>query len=169
MEDIATAAGVTRGLVYSYFPGADGLGTKDQLYLACLERARRELEERFTVAALAHDEARDRLQAGITAYFEFVRDSGQRWDLLFGGGTAVAGTVATQYRALRFGTVERIAVLLEVSAPGLTAQQAMPFAHLMSGAIEQLAQWWRDQPEVPLDEVADRALDLLWTGFSSHA
>src|ERR1700735_652252 len=95
VEDIAASAGVTRPLIYNYF--AD----KDELYLECLHSARGELEAAMVGAASAHAHPRDMLRAGMIAYFTFVQDRGKRWDMLFGGGIAVAGTVAERAEELR--------------------------------------------------------------------
>lgn len=163
VEDIASAAGVTRTLVYKYF--AD----KDEIYLECVRAARHELEERFVAAALAQETPQGQLRAGIGAYFTFVRDRDQRWDMLFGGGSAVAGAVAGEVADLRYQTAEQTAALVRAAVPALADEEASAFAHAISGACEQLAKWWRRHPDTTLEVIVDRAMTAIWTGLESVA
>jgi AcrR family transcriptional regulator len=159
VEDIATAAGVTRTLVYKYFPD------KDAIYLECIRSARAELEESFIAAAGEHATAEAQLRAGLGAYFAFVRDRGQRWDMLFGGGSAVAGNVADEVAELRYDTAEKIAVLVTAAAPQLEAEAASAYAHAISGTAEQLARWSRRQRAMGAEELVQLAMDALWVGL----
>jgi AcrR family transcriptional regulator len=163
MEDIAVAAGVARGLIYNYFRD------KDELYLACVQRARVELEAAFTSAVAGHAEPRAQLEGAVRAYFSFVATRGRSWEILFGGGAAVAGGVAAEVARLRFDTVAAIAALLRAAVPGLDAAVATPYAHVLSGAGEQLAKWWRTQPDVPLDQVVALQMDVVWDGLAATA
>ena len=159
VEDIATAAGVTRTLVYKYFPD------KDAIYLECVRSARAELEEAFIAAAAQHTTAEAQLRAGLGAYFAFVRDRGQRWDMLFGGGSAVAGNVAEEVAELRYDTAEKIALLVTAVAPQLDAEAASAYAHAISGTAEQLARWSRRQRAMGVEELVQHSMDALWVGL----
>lgn len=163
LEDIAASAGVTRPLIYNYFTD------KDELYLECLHAARGELEAAIVAAAGAHEHPRDMLRAGMIAYFTFVAERGKRWDMLFGGGIAVAGTVAERAEQMRFETVEKIAALIRATAPDHPARAAAAYAHAMSGAGEQLAKWWRRNPHIPLDDIVQYHFDMVWTGLQRVA
>jgi AcrR family transcriptional regulator len=163
VDDIARAAGVTRTLIYKYF--AD----KDEIYLECLRAARSELEAAFITAAAGQATPHDQLRAGIGAYFAFVGDRGQRWDMLFGGGSAVAGPVAGQVADLRYETADKIAGLVLAAAPHLSEEAASAHAHAISGACEQLGKWWRRHPDVTLDAVVEHCLNATWTGLETIA
>ncbi|MGJ8670276.1 MAG: TetR/AcrR family transcriptional regulator [Oceanococcus sp.] len=157
IADIASSAGVTRPMVYNYF------GSKDGIYLASLSAARQQLEKRMLTAVAAKKVPRERLAAGLRAYFEFVDDQGAAWDILFGGGAAVAGPAEAKARELRFMNVERIAMLLRADlGPAPTEQQIFAFAHLISGGAEQLAKWWRQNPDVLLDDLVEHQMALIW-------
>lgn len=161
LEDIAASAGVTRPLIYRYFRD------KDELYLEILRGARDQLDAALVDGALAEELPADQLRAGLTAYFTFVRDSGQQWDLLFGGGTAVAGPVAADALEYRFGTAEKIAGLIAAAVPTLDAVRSSAYAHGVSGASEQLAKWWRRHPDATLEDVVGYALDVIWGGLAT--
>jgi AcrR family transcriptional regulator len=118
IEDIARTAGVTRPVVYDHF------GSKEGIYLACVRRARAELERLINEAAGGKDDAGEALWGGINAYFEFVERHGRAWDVLFGQGSAVAGPAAEEVTRQRFATVQGIAELLTpfVAAPDADAE-----------------------------------------------
>lgn len=159
VNDVASAAGVTRTLVYKYFKDTD------EIYLACVRAARSELEDRFATAALAETTPDAQLRAGLTAYFDFVQTRAPLWDLLYGAGAAVAGGVAAESAALRYETAEKIALLIQAALPGQTAASVSAIAHVISGAAEQLAKWWRRHPEVPLPEVVEHIMTAVWGGL----
>jgi AcrR family transcriptional regulator len=86
IDEIATAAGISRPLVYHYFPG------KLSLYEAALKRASEDLASRF-------DEPHEgplgaRLLRVMGRYFDFVDEHGPGFSALLRGGPAV-GSSAT--------------------------------------------------------------------------
>ncbi|AOR34731.1 TetR family transcriptional regulator [Streptomyces fodineus] len=86
IDEIATAAGISRPLVYHYFPG------KLSLYEAALKRASEDLAGRF---AEPHDGPLGvRLLRVMRRYFDFVDDHGPGFSALMRGGPAV-GSSAT--------------------------------------------------------------------------
>jgi len=159
IEDIARAAGVTRPIVYDHF------GSKDGVYLACVRRARSELERSVADAASASDDPAQQLWAGISAYFEFVERHGRAWDVLFGQGTAVAGPAAKEVFRQRSATVRVIADLLARAAPDVDAEAIEAFAHALSGSGELLAKWWRVNPHLTRDQVAGYHMAFAWHGL----
>lgn len=163
VEDIAAAAGVTRTLIYKYF--AD----KDEIYLECLRTARAELDAAVVAAAGGAQTPEEQLREGLRAYFVFVRDRGSTWDVLFGGGSAVAGRVADAASHHRYDTAEVIAGLVRAAAPGLDEESASTYAHAISGAGEQAAKWWRRHPDVTAEVMVDRLMGALWTGLERIA
>lgn len=163
IEDIAAAAGVTRPIVYNCF------GSKDGIYLACLSAARQQLEQRILAAVTTASDARGRVEAGLDAYFGFVDDQAGAWDVLFGGGAAVAGSAEHEARALRFHTVDRIAEILGNELPTVPTPQLSALAHGVSGAAEQVAKWWRTQPQTPRAAVVQHCMQLLWGGLERLA
>jgi AcrR family transcriptional regulator len=161
IEDIARAAGVTRPVVYDHF------GSKEGIYLACVRRARAELERLINEAAGTTDDPAAQLWGGINAYFEFVERHGRAWDVLFGQGSAVAGPAAEEVTRQRFATVRGIAQLLTpfVSNEDVDAQAIEALAHALSGSGEQLAKWWRHNPKLTREEVAGYHMAFAWLGL----
>jgi AcrR family transcriptional regulator len=159
IEDIARAAGVTRPIVYDHF------GSKEGIYLACVRRARAELERGIGEAAGASEDPGEQLWAGINAYFEFVERHGRAWDVLFGQGAAVAGPAAEEVTRQRFATVSGIADLLAPFVSNVDAQTIEALAHALSGSGEQLAKWWRKNPHLSREQVAGFHMAFAWIGL----
>jgi AcrR family transcriptional regulator len=86
IDEIATAAGISRPLVYHYFPG------KLSLYEAALKRASEDLAGRF--AEPYEGPLGARLLRVMRRYFDFVDDHGPGFAALMRGGPAV-GSSAT--------------------------------------------------------------------------
>jgi AcrR family transcriptional regulator len=159
IEDIASAAGVTRPIIYDHF------GSKDGIYLACVRDARAELERRFTDAATEANDPGDQLWRGINAYFEFIERDPSAWDVLFGAGTTASGRPAEEVTRLRFSTVERIAELIAPSVSDADPQTVEALAHALSGSAEQLAKWWRRNPHMPREQIAGYHMAFAWIGL----
>lgn len=84
IDEIAAAAGISRPLVYHYFPG------KLSLYEAALKRASEELAGRFVEPQEGPLGAR--LLRVMRRYFDFVDDHGPGFSALMRGGPAVGST-----------------------------------------------------------------------------
>lgn len=161
MELIAARDGVTRSLLYTHFTSID------ELYLECHRAAREEMQQRvFEAVGLAGDGLRDQLRAGLFAYFDYFAERPQRFELLYGPGGA-GGPLAEQTAELRFLTAERMATLFIAAAPHVPDYEAIGAAHIVSGAAEQLARWWRRNPDISLETVVEGVMTVLWPGLQN--
>ncbi|GHB59447.1 TetR family transcriptional regulator [Streptomyces viridiviolaceus] len=84
IDEIASAAGISRPLVYHYFPG------KLSLYEAALQRASDDLAARFVEPAEGPLGAR--LLRVMGRYFDFVDEHGPGFSALMRGGPAVGSS-----------------------------------------------------------------------------
>ncbi|MGN9762181.1 TetR/AcrR family transcriptional regulator [Streptomyces sp. SD31] len=84
IDEIASAAGISRPLVYHYFPG------KLSLYEAALKRAAQDLAARFVEPQEGPLGAR--LLRVMRRYFDFVDEHGPGFSALMRGGPAVGST-----------------------------------------------------------------------------
>lgn len=162
MEDIAGRSGVARSLLYEHF------GSLDELYLECVRDAGNELAPRLRAVATLPGGPRDRLRAGIHAYFTFVKDHATGWDVLFASSPTPSATVGKAAAELRLDTAEQIAALLIAERPDLQPGEAHAYAHAVAGAGEQLARWWRQNPDVPLETVVERMMTVVWQGLRAE-
>jgi AcrR family transcriptional regulator len=76
MEDIASAAGVGKGTIYRYF------SDKEELYLALLDRASKQIRESLEQAIRAMDGARAQLKAIVAAIIAFFDGQPHLLDLI---------------------------------------------------------------------------------------
>jgi AcrR family transcriptional regulator len=162
MELVAARDGVARSLLYEHFASID------ELYLECHRTAREEMQKQvFAAVALAGPELEDQLRAGLFAYFGYFARRPQRFDLLYGPGGA-GGPLAEQTAELRFLTAEQMAVLFIAAAPHVARYEAVGAAHIVSGAAEQLARWWRRNPDISLETVVEGVMTVIWPGLQSR-
>jgi AcrR family transcriptional regulator len=111
IDDVATAAGASRALVYHYFGG------KQELYVAALRSAALELEDRLR--PVNGGTAIEELAAGLTRYFDFVEDHAAGFAALLRGGPANrAGEVGEVVDGVRRRLFKMITNQLRVSEPG---------------------------------------------------
>jgi AcrR family transcriptional regulator len=166
MERIAAAAGVSAPLIYEHFP------SKKALYVALLERHARAL-----VAATTRDEGfdsvEDLLRANIVAFFDFVRDHRSAWRMLF-LDPAPDPDIVEAHRNLQEAATKRLAQVivarvrdLEVSADIPREQADELIAQAGKSALNGLAVWWWEHPDLTADTLAAVAMDLLWNGLEN--
>ena len=159
IEELARAAGVTRPIIYAHF------GSKDGIYLACLRRARQELDARFAAISGISSDLTERLRLGIDAYFGFVESHREAWSILFGGGVAVAGPAAEEATRMRFATVKGITELMTGVLPHVDRRTLEAYSHAVSGAGEQLAKWWLDNPALTREQMTTYMQAFAWHGL----
>jgi AcrR family transcriptional regulator len=164
VDAIAEGAGITKPMVYAYF------GSKEGLYLACMDRGRRRLFEAIDGAATGDEPPDEQLWRGILAFFTFVSERRDSWVVLFGEATSHGGPFAEEATRLRRQIARLVSQLLgEAAAAEGVAPDRLgaiePVAHALVGAGESLAAWWGDHPEEPREWVALRLMNLAWMGF----
>jgi AcrR family transcriptional regulator len=162
MELVASHDGVARSLLYEHFASID------EIYLECHRTAREEMQQRvFQAVAFAGPDLENQLRAGLIAYFSYFDERPQRLELLYGPGGA-GGPLAQQTGELRFMTAERIAALFIAAAPRIPRYEAVGAAHMVSGAAEQLARWWRRNPDVSITTVVEGVMTVIWPGLQAR-
>ncbi|MFR9754470.1 TetR/AcrR family transcriptional regulator [Streptomyces sp. TR06-5] len=112
LDDVAAAAGVSRPLVYRYFPGG-----KQQLYEAALRSAADRLEQCFDEPAAGPLSAR--LDRALSRYLTFVDEFDTGFKALLQGGSVVeTGSTSAIVDEVRRTAAEEILRHLAVPEPG---------------------------------------------------
>ncbi|MFD5109214.1 TetR/AcrR family transcriptional regulator [Streptomyces cinereoruber] len=143
IDEIAAAAGISRPLVYHYFPG------KQSLYEAALRRAADELAARFVEPPRGPLGAR--LLRVMGRFFDFVDEHGPGFAALMRGGPAVgSSTTNAMIDEVRQAAYEQILAHLEVGAP--SARLELVVRSWVSLA-ESTALLWLDGRRVPRAEL----------------
>ncbi|MFE6777395.1 TetR/AcrR family transcriptional regulator [Streptomyces sp. NPDC057702] len=152
IDEIAEHAGISRPLVYHYFPGG-----KQSLYEAALRRAGDELRERFVEPR--EGPLSERLARVMARFFDFVEDHGPGFAALMRGGPAAAvgcgephpvGSARATVDAVRQAAYEQILAHLDVERP--SARLALVVRSWVSLA-ETTALLWLDGRSVPRGEL----------------
>ena len=159
MDEIADTAGVSKPMIYAY------LGSKDDLFSACIVREAERLMERIAAAVPTGLPPDERLYCGLLAFFEFVAEYRDGWIVLY-RQARVQGTFAGQITALRERIIVVVAGLLAGASNDGARAQAMPTAYALVGAVEALSDWGVEHPEQTPAQLAHRLMDLMWMGFS---
>ncbi|AXK37210.1 TetR/AcrR family transcriptional regulator [Streptomyces armeniacus] len=139
IDDIANAAGISRPLVYHYFPG------KHSLYEAAVRRAADELAARFSEPHSGP--LSDRLLRVMGRYFDFVSDHGPGFSALLRGGAAVGSAEANAViDDVRQAAYEQVLAHLEIDAPG---PRLALVVRSWVGLAETTALTWLDGRRIP--------------------
>ena len=151
LDDVAEAAGVSRPLVYRYFPGG-----KQQLYEAALRSAAEELQHCF-------DEPREgpllpRLSRALDRYLTFVDEHDAGFSALLQGGSVVETSRTTAIvDGVRRAAAEHILSHLQVTGPGLRLRMTV---RMWITAVEAASLIWLDEgKQPPVEELRDWLVD----------
>ena len=160
MQDIAGSCGISKPMVYAYF------GSKEGIYLACIERARCDLYDGVVRAGAESASPEERLWLGTLAFFDWVDANRESYRVLYGPGSVHGEAIAAALAGLRADQAALIGRVLGESVPDAPKADLEPLAHALVGAAESLAAWWIDTGE-PRDRVARRFMNLCWMGLGA--
>lgn len=162
LDQVAVGAGVSKALLYEHF------SSKRELHAAMLELHVNELIERINGAVIVAEPGEARLLAGLEAFFAFVEERRGAWRILFRnpGDPDVAASIERlrgQVGAAITALMRDEAEELDLDDPELPVLVEMIGQQLI-GAMQSLADWWEDHPEVPRDQVIRTAMSFSWLG-----
>jgi AcrR family transcriptional regulator len=161
MDEIAEDAAISKPMVYAY------LGTKEELFIACLHREGTRMMEAIAGAVAPDLPADEQLWRGLRAFFGFVGAHRDGWAVLYRqarGEHRFAGELA----GMRARMIDVVAGMLgramhaQRRAVRETDLQVMAYA--LVGASESLADWLADHPEVDPEKAATRMMNIAWLG-----
>jgi AcrR family transcriptional regulator len=142
-------------MLYDYF------GSKEGLFLACVERARGRLFEEIAGAVRGADEAEAALRAGVEAFLRFADEQRETWTVLFGEGGRF-NEAAAAIRAEQAGLIAQLLRELPGWEREPDAEELDALAHIFVGAAEAIAFWAVARPGITLDRVAGHLMAVLW-------
>jgi AcrR family transcriptional regulator len=163
MDDVAAEVGVTKPLLYAYF------GNKEQLYIACMQRAGDALLQTVARAVEAAPRPADMLRGGVEAFFAFLGEDREAWRVLFDETLPAGGEVARRVSDYRDRLLALIVdAQLERVPPArrdAVAVQAQALAHALLGACEALARWWLHSGAISTAAAADLLITTVEPGL----
>jgi AcrR family transcriptional regulator len=165
IDEIATAAGISKALIYEHFP------SKRDLHVSLLERHTQDIFVRLAQTADTKDPGEVRLRNGVNAFLEWAETHRDAFRLLF-RDTFEPEVVAVLDR-LQNQATGAIAALM-ASEPGLQAASGddadlalsiEAMAQQLSGGVQSLAIWWQQHPDIAREWLVDRVMDYAWVGL----
>ena len=161
--EIASAAGVTRTVLYDHFR------SKRELYLQVLDAQNAAMLAEVDAGITGAGAGADRLRSTVAADLSFARQRPAARRLLVDpiptGDTDLDQVIAA-YRTAR---TQAVAAMLapDLERCGVTAGStaAAVVVELLITGVDGVARWWQDHPGATLDEVTDIASRLLWNGL----
>lgn len=160
MDDIADRAGVSKPVLYQHFPG------KLDLYLALLEISGETLVVAVRDALASTNDNRERVQAAVGAYFEFVNDADGAYRLVFESDLTNEPSVRDRVEAIEDACTTMIAHVIAEDT-GLSDDEATLLAIGISGTAETAARrWLREGKVIPIGHAVALVNRLVWRGIS---
>ncbi len=165
MDDIAARAGISKPMVYAY------LGSKEELFVACLHREGTRLMEAVASAVAPADAPPlppdEQLWRGLRAFFAFVGAHRDGWSVLYRQARGQEPFVR-EVAAMRARMVDVVCGLLSrvIAASGREPRpvDVTAMAYALVGAGESLADWVADHSEEPAEVTATRLMNFVWVG-----
>ena len=155
IDDLARIAGISKGLLYHYFP------TKRDLYVAGLREIADELVER--VAAIPNDLAPvDRVRAGLDAYLEHIARHSRAFVALMRGGIGSDPEVASVVDSVRTRLFERLLAGSTVASMLAGDARFETAVRGWIGFVEAASIDWCANPRLSRAELCELLTDVLF-------
>jgi AcrR family transcriptional regulator len=162
MDDIAARANVSKPMIYAY------LGSKEDLFVACLHREGTRLMEAIVDVVEPSLTPQDQMWSGMRAFFAFVAANTDGWTVLH---RQAVGSFPEEYASMRARMVEVVEGMLTgaVEGDGGTPRpdEITTLAYALVGVGESLADWLADNPATPPEALASRCMGIIWLGVGS--
>jgi AcrR family transcriptional regulator len=163
MDEVAAEVGVTKPLLYNYF------GNKEQLYIACMERAGDALSATIAEAVRATASPGDALGVGLRAFFTFVDADRAAWAVLFDETLPRGGQLAERVADYRGRILEVVSQAILGQMPARRRRSARVEVEALSvaalGAAEALARWWLTSEAISAQDAAEMLISMLEPGL----
>lgn len=173
MDEVAERAGISKPMLYLY------LGSKEELFLACIKREADRVRTAI-VSALDHEHGADlppdrALWYGLSAFFAVVAQHRDAWRVLHQQAPAHGEPFAGEVAALRSAIVEFVTVLIERAVAERhprgrrrpTTDDLGALAHSLIGACEALADWSVTRPDEDPEVTSARLMNFAWLGLDN--
>lgn len=162
LEEVAQAAGISKALIYEHF------ASKRDLHASLLQFHVDELFTRLHANARTGATGEARLRGGVDAFLGWVQERPVAYRVFF--RDAADPEVADVTAAVQQQVTGVIAVLMATdpqrpSGGRVSEDQIAQHAQLLSGAVQGLATWWHDHPDVPREVLVDRVMEFAWVGL----
>jgi AcrR family transcriptional regulator len=158
MDDIASAAGVTKPVLYDHF------ASKQALFRHLLESVRDHLLTKGAAVTTTSRRREDRFRFGVDAFFAFVerQPDSARVLLLTPQRDPIAARLSRNVQA---GTSAGLAALLESYWPSAEPWRRAAAAEFVKRGMHAMAEWWLGHPDVSRDSMVEIVMQACWRGL----
>jgi hypothetical protein len=124
---------------------------------------------RLAESAATGEPGEVRLRQGVDAFLGWVEERSEAFRMLF--RDLVEPEVAVVVARLQMQATTAIAELIAREPLGPTAagrereETIEMLAQLLSGAVQSLAIWWQDHPDMSRERLVDTIMDFCWKGL----
>jgi AcrR family transcriptional regulator len=166
MDEVSEVAGISKPMIYAY------LGSKEDLFAACIHREATRLLEAI-VGGIESGQAPDvQLWHGLRSFFGFVEEHRESWRVLHRQSIAQGGPFTSELLSMRERAISLVAAVLmrtgkDEGVGEAASRSGEALAAALVGAGESLADWWLDHPEESAGAIAARLMNMVWMGFGN--
>ena len=160
MAEIATAAGITKPVLYDHFP------SKRALFVSLSEAIRDEMLARGAAAIAGTADAEARFRAGIEAFFAFVAERPDAARVMFVVPRGAAD-LTEPAAAIQKGATDRLTLMLAAILPSSALALPEAATECLKQGLHAMAEWWAEHPEVSRDALVETAMTLAWRGLAA--
>ncbi|MFG2085679.1 TetR/AcrR family transcriptional regulator [Spirillospora sp. NPDC048823] len=161
VEEIASAAGVSKPVVYEHFGGKEGL------YAVVVDREFESLLRLVTDALNSAIHYRGKLEKAALALLEYIEEHPDGFRILVRdshGGTGT-GSYASLLSEIA-GEVEHV-LAQEFDRHDYDDKFAPMYAQMLVGMVAMTGQWWLDVRKPRREDVAAHVVNLAWNGLAA--
>jgi AcrR family transcriptional regulator len=175
MDDIATAAGVTKPLLYQHF------ASKRALYLELVQSVANDMLTAINESTMGAAGPRQQVEAGFAAYFQLVVTHQNAFRLLFGSDQPDDPELSKALRSVEDSVAMAVDVLIDA---GLDSEHRRLLAYAVVGMAEGASRHWLAESDaepgtadsqepggrtedMEIARLARRVSDLAWAGLRS--
>jgi AcrR family transcriptional regulator len=162
MNEIATAAGVTKPVLYDHFV------SKDALFDALLCSIRDNLLAKGRDIGMSSLSEEEKFRSAIGAFFQFVEEQPNAAKVLLIVPQADSVT-AKLSSVVQAGATAAISRLLRSYLPAGAAWAHEATGEFLKEGLHALAKWWLGNPGPTRDEIVDVAMKICWEGIPNAA
>jgi len=163
MAQIALQAGVSKALLYHYYPG------KDALIFGIIHTHLSELDAALAAEDTADLPPRARLRALVGAVLECYRDADNYHKVQINGTPTLPPEQKAAIHAIERRIVGRFSAVLRELRPDLAPPLLMPVTMSLFGMVNWVYMWFRDGGPVTREDYAGIATSLILDGIGGIA
>jgi len=164
MAQIASRSGVSKALLYHYYPG------KDALIFAIIERHLSGLEHALEEADGPDEDAQDRLRRLVRAVLDQYRDADNAHQVQLNALHTLSDDQRATIHEIERRIVRRFAGVLREINPQIDRADRpllMPVTMSLFGMMNWVYMWFRDGGPITREEYADLATTLILEGIKA--